>query len=176
MKDPRKFLTSSEVSSSSNMSQNQHQNKAEQRYGVVKRYINTVMNLTGAPDHCWLLCMLYVCNLLNATASPALGGLTPLQALTGQVPDISHFLHFSFWGPIYYKWMTVNLTTDFPLNLTRREAIGLALLTTREITLPGRSLLMTLTLLSSDLLSGVPPRHLQTSEWSHQKGRINHKI
>ena len=36
----------------------QHQNKAEQRYGVVKRYINTLMNLTGAPAHCWLLCML----------------------------------------------------------------------------------------------------------------------
>ena len=81
----------------------QHQNKAEQRYGVVKRYINTLMNLTGAPAHCWLLCMLYVCSLLNATASPALGGLTPLQALTGQVPDISHFLHFSFREPIYYK-------------------------------------------------------------------------
>ena len=81
----------------------QHQNKAEQRYGVVKRYINTLMNLTGAPAHCWLLCMLYVCTLLNATASPTLGGLTPLQALIGQVPDISHFLHFSFWEPIYYK-------------------------------------------------------------------------
>ena len=81
----------------------QHQNKAEQRYGVVKRYINTLMNLTGAPAHCWLLCMLYVCNLLNARESPALGGFTPLQALTGQVPDISHFLHFSFWEPIYYK-------------------------------------------------------------------------
>ena len=81
----------------------QHQNKAEQRYGVVKRYINTLMNLTGAPALCWLLCMLYVCHLLNATVSPALGGLTPLQTLTGQVPDISHFLHFSFWEPIYYK-------------------------------------------------------------------------
>ena len=81
----------------------QHQKKAEQRYGVVKRYINTLMNLTGAPAHCWLLCMLYVCHLLNATSSPALGGLTPLQALTGQVPDISQFLHFSFWEPIYYK-------------------------------------------------------------------------
>ena len=32
----------------------QHQNKAEQHYGVVKRYINTIMNLTGAPVHCWL--------------------------------------------------------------------------------------------------------------------------
>ena len=71
----------------------QHQNKAEQCYGVVKRYINTLMNLTGAPAHCWLLCLVYVCSLLNVTASPALDGITPLQAPTAQVPDISHSLH-----------------------------------------------------------------------------------
>ena len=35
---------------------------------------------------------------------------------------------------------------------------------------------MTLTLSSSDLLSGVLPRHHQTSGWTHHKGRINHKI
>ena len=29
----------------------QHQNRAEQCYGVIKRYINTLMNLTGAPTH-----------------------------------------------------------------------------------------------------------------------------
>ena len=81
----------------------QHQNKAEQCYGVVKRHINTLMNLTGAPAHCWLLCLLYVCSLLNVTASPALGDLIPIQALTGQVPDISHFLHFSFWEPVFNK-------------------------------------------------------------------------
>ena len=80
-----------------------HQNKAEQHYGIVKRYINALMSRTGAPGHCWLLCLVYVCSLLNVTASPALGGLTPIQALTGQVPGISHFLHFSFWEPVYYK-------------------------------------------------------------------------
>ena len=37
----------------------QHQNKAEQCYGVVKRYIKTLMNLTGAPAHYWLLCSLW---------------------------------------------------------------------------------------------------------------------
>ena len=154
----------------------QHQNKAEQRYGVVKRYINTLMNLKGAPAHCWLLCMLYICHLLNATASPALGGLTPLQALTGQVPDISHFYIFPSGNLSITKWMKVNLTTDFPPNLMRREAIGLALLKTREINSPGRFLLMTLTLSSSDLLSGVTPRLHQTSCWTHHRGRINHKI
>ena len=59
--------------------------------------------LTGAPAHCSLLCLVYVCALLNITASPALNGKTPIQSLTGQVPDISHFLHFSFWEPVYYK-------------------------------------------------------------------------
>ena len=34
---------------------NQHQDKAEQHYRVVKRYINTLMILAGAPAHCWLL-------------------------------------------------------------------------------------------------------------------------
>ena len=154
----------------------QHQNTAEQRYGVVKRYINTHMNLTGSPAYCWLLCMLYVCHLLNATASPALGCLTPLQALAGQVHISVIFYIFHSGNLSITKWMNVNLTTDFPPNLMRREAIGLALLKTREINLPGRSLLMTPTLSSSDLLSGVPPRHHQTSGWTHHKGRINHKI
>ena len=47
--------------------------------------------------------MVYVCALLNVTASPVLDGITPIQALTGQVPDNSHFLHFSFWDSGYYK-------------------------------------------------------------------------
>ena len=154
----------------------QHQNKAEQRHGVVKRYINTLMNLTGAPAHCWLLCMLYVCNLLNATASPALGGLTPLQALTGQVPDIRYFLHFSFWEPIYYKVDESEPDHRFPSQSNEKRGHWVGFADNNKITLPGRSLLMTLTLSSSDLLSGVPPRHLQTSDWTHHKGRINHKI
>ena len=74
------------------------------------------------------------------------------------------------------KWMKMNLTTDFHLNLMKKEDTGLSLLTTRVITLHERSLLMIPTLSSSDLLSEVPRRHLQTSDLTHQKGRINHKI
>ena len=61
------------------------------------------MNLTGAPTYCWLLCLVYVCALMNVTASLTLNGITPIQALSGQVPDISHFLHFSFWEPVFYN-------------------------------------------------------------------------
>ena len=120
----------------------QCQNKAEQCYGVAKRYINALMSLTRAPAHCWLLCLLYVCGLLSVTASPALGGLTPIQALTGQVSDISHFLHFSFWEPVYYKADEMNLITDSLHNQMRNKDIRLVLLTTRVITLHGRYLLM----------------------------------
>ena len=47
--------------------------------------------------------MTYACHSLNVTVSPGLGGITPVQALTRQVPDISFLLHFTFWEPVYYK-------------------------------------------------------------------------
>ena len=80
----------------------QHQNKAEQWYGVVKRD-NTFMRLNEAPAHCCLLCLVYVYSLLDVTSSSAFDEITPLQAVTGQVHDISHFLHFSFWEPVNFK-------------------------------------------------------------------------
>ena len=98
MKFQRKLLTFSRAYSKKQYESepyHQHQTKAEQCYGVVESHVSTLMNLTRAPAHCWLLCLVYVCSLLNVTSSPALDGITPLQALTGQVPDISHFLDYS---------------------------------------------------------------------------------
>jgi hypothetical protein len=45
---------------------------------------------------------MYVCLLLNHIAKSALGWKTHMQALTGQNPDISKFLHFSLYEPVYY--------------------------------------------------------------------------
>ena len=50
----------------------QHQNKAENRFGLAKHYTNTVMNTSGCPACCWLLCLQYICVVLNHLASPAL--------------------------------------------------------------------------------------------------------
>ena len=74
----------------------QHQNKAEQCYGVVKWYINTLMNLTGASAHCWLLCLVYVCALLNDTESSALMAKLPLKVLLDKllISVISYLSHF----------------------------------------------------------------------------------
>ena len=110
-------------------------------------YINTLMNLTGAPAHCWLLSLVYVCALLNVTASPALNGITPMQALTGQVPDIKHFLYFSFWEPVYYKADENEPDHRFP------SYSGFA--DNKAINLLGRYSLMKLNRLLQDLLTDL---------------------
>ena len=57
------------------------------------------MNRSGAPANCWLLCLIYVCYLLNHIACTALDGKIPLLALTGITPDISIILLFTFYQP-----------------------------------------------------------------------------
>ena len=81
----------------------QHQNKAENRFGLAKHYTNTVMNTSGCPAFCWLLCLQYICVVLNHLASPTLQGICPVQALQGTTPDVSFMLHFSFYEPVYYR-------------------------------------------------------------------------
>ena len=41
------------------------------------------MNRSGAPATCWLLCMIYVCHILNHIACGALNGSIPLLVLYG---------------------------------------------------------------------------------------------
>ena len=81
----------------------QHQNKADNHWGTAKRSVNKIMNSSGCPPSVWLLCLQYVCVILIHMSSPALDGLSPLQAQTGQTPDISFLLHCSFWEPVFYK-------------------------------------------------------------------------
>ena len=80
----------------------QNQNPAEWRYRTIKSWTNTVMNRSGAPANCWLLCLIYVCSLLNHIACTALDGKIPLLALTGITPDISIILLFTFYQPVFY--------------------------------------------------------------------------
>ena len=50
----------------------------------------------------WLLCLIYVCYLLNHITCTALDGKIPLLALTGITPDISIILLFTFYQPVFY--------------------------------------------------------------------------
>ena len=52
----------------------QNQNPAEWRYRTIKAWTNTIMNMTGAPGHCWLLALQYVCYIFNHISRASLGG------------------------------------------------------------------------------------------------------
>ena len=60
------------------------------------------MNTMNAPPECSLLCCLFVISLLNHMSRDSLKGITPMQAKFGPIPDISKFLHFRWWEPVYY--------------------------------------------------------------------------
>ena len=54
------------------------------------------------PSQLMLLCLIYVCYLLNHIAYTTLDGKIPLLALTGITPDISIILLFTFYQPVFY--------------------------------------------------------------------------
>ena len=81
----------------------QHQNPAERRIQEVKKLSNQMLDRTGAPPNLWLLCVLYIVYLLNRMSSETLDWKTPIEAATGQQPDISAIISFRWYEPVYYK-------------------------------------------------------------------------
>ena len=90
-------------------SYHQNQSPAEWRYRTIN---NTVMNRSGAPANCWLLCLIYVCYLLNHIVCSALDGKIPLFALTGITPDISIIFLFTFYQPVFYATYDQNFPSE----------------------------------------------------------------
>ena len=80
----------------------QNQNPAAWRYRTIKSWTNTAMNRISAPANGWLLCLIYVCYLLNHIACSALDGKISFVSLTGMTPDISIILLFTFYQPVFY--------------------------------------------------------------------------
>jgi hypothetical protein len=68
---------------------------------MVKRMCNTILDHMGTPAYCWLLCLMYVCVILNNTYALSIRA-TPLRMVTGTTNDISQLLYFSFYEPMYY--------------------------------------------------------------------------
>ena len=91
------------------------------RFGLAKRYTNTVMNTSGCPACCWLLCLQYICVVLNHLASPTLQGICPVQALQGTTPDVSFLLHFSFDEPVYYRIDSSEPDLNFPSSSNEKK-------------------------------------------------------
>jgi hypothetical protein len=73
---------------------------------------NTIIDCTGLPPQTWLLALMYVCFVLNFTASASLKWRTPMEILTGASPDISPLLSFRWWEPVYFKLHNASFRSD----------------------------------------------------------------
>ena len=152
----------------------QHQNKAENHFGLPKRYTNTVMNTSGCPACCWLLCcrtsVLYSTTWhLQLFKAYALFKLWKelLQILVSCF--ISHFMSLSTTGLILLR-----LISTFLHHLMKRRVIGLVLPTTKVTVSPGGSSLKTLKRSSFVLAFEVSSELQQTSVLHHLQGRGPH--
>ena len=152
----------------------QHQNKAENHFGLAMRYTYTVMNTSGCPACCWLLCLQYICVVLNHLASSTLQGICPVQALEGTTPDISFMLHFSFMSLSTTGLILLSLISTFLHHLMKRRVIGSVLLSTKVTVSPGGSSLRILKRSSFVLAFEVPSELQQTSILHHLQGRGPH--
>jgi hypothetical protein len=89
----------------------QHQNPAKRQYQNIKRLCNTILDCSGAPAYTWLLCLMYVCFLLNNTWCEMVHDI-PIRMSTGSTNDIRALLCFHFWEPVYYKFDNSGLRSD----------------------------------------------------------------
>jgi len=80
------------------------QNRAEIGIREVKKHVRRIMNNVKAPKRLWDFCVQHVADLRTLTAQPlhSLHGRTPYEIVTGNTPDISEYLHFSWYQPIWY--------------------------------------------------------------------------
>ena len=108
------------------------------------------MNWLGAPAHCWLLTLQYVCYDLNHISTASHGGQVPLQVLYGVTPDVSILLLYTFYQPVFYA------THDqhFPLTVKRGLVSGLLLLNIVVTPSPTWFLILRLSKSSIEVLSG----------------------
>mmetsp|Transcript_24287 Transcript_24287/g.34810 ORF Transcript_24287/g.34810 Transcript_24287/m.34810 type:complete len:1184 (-) Transcript_24287:1334-4885(-) len=80
------------------------QNKAELGFRELKRHVRRFMARTNTPPHLWDFCAVYTADLRNRLALPLpqLHGRTPHEVLTGNTPDVSEFLEFEWYQPVWY--------------------------------------------------------------------------
>lgn len=80
------------------------QNRAEVNIHELKKHTRRLMSKTSTPLRMWDFCAQYVSELRCMTAQPlfSLHGRTPYELVTGITPDISEYISFSWYQPVYY--------------------------------------------------------------------------
>ncbi len=83
----------------------QNQNYAENVWETLKRGVNCLLDFTGAPPTWWLLGLLLLAQVWNHTVDAKLGDGTrsPYMVATGRGDDISPYICYSFYKPVYAR-------------------------------------------------------------------------
>jgi len=78
--------------------------RAEGYICEVKKSVRQLMHNTKAPKCLWDYWAVYACEIRFLTVHPhfALQGRTPYELLTGRAPDISEYVEFSWYDPLWY--------------------------------------------------------------------------
>jgi len=94
------------------------QNRTEVNIREIKKHVRHIMSRAKTPKRLWDFCSRYVAEIRSLTAQPlySLRGRTPYELVTGNTPDISEYLAFRWYQPVYYFD-----TAAFP---EERELIG----------------------------------------------------
>ena len=95
----------------------QWQNACERYIQTLKHLVNQVLDRTGSPAYLWLVCLQYCVMLLNNTSRASLNNAIPLTVLTGSTADISPFLRFFWYEPVYFA----EDDADFPSSCKERR-------------------------------------------------------
>jgi len=82
----------------------QFQNRAEINIREVKKLSRRLMHSTNSPKRLWDLCAKHVAELRCLTAQPlySLHGRTPFEMVTGNTPDISEYISFQWYQPVWF--------------------------------------------------------------------------
>jgi hypothetical protein len=64
---------------------------------------NVIMDRTGSPAYTWLLALMYICFILNFTASASLQYHTPMTRMIGATSDSSILNRFYWYKPVYFN-------------------------------------------------------------------------
>src|SRR5210317_962225 len=73
------------------------------RVNRLKRGVEVLMNRTIADDRVWPWAYMYFSDINSICATPILGWKTPISVCHGYTPEISAYLLYQFWEPIYFK-------------------------------------------------------------------------
>ena len=132
------------------------------------------MNTSGCTACCWLLCLQYICVVLNHLASPTLQGICPVQGSEGTTPDISFLLHFSFYEPVYYRIDSSEPDLNFPSSSNEKKGYWVGFADNQGDSLTWRILTEDTQRSSFVLVSEGPSELQQTSVLHHLQGRGPH--